>query len=73
LKLMGIRFDRWLQEQLGRLSMNQTIACVTHGGPLRWFRSRWMNGDEASFWQTEGVSCGKAFVAEWDGTEWRYV
>lgn len=73
LRELGERFDAWVTTQLVQRSPDDTIVCVTHGGPLRWFRSKWLNGDESSFWQTEGVSCGGAFAVEWTGTEWRYV
>lgn len=73
LRQLGTRFDNWLQHQLDHVARDQTVAVVTHGGPIRWFLSRWLSGDETAFWSVPHVSCGEAIHTVWDGRRWRYV
>lgn len=61
---LGIRFDRWLNETL--LHTYETIIVVSHGGPIRWFLSKWIQQDKNEFWNVKGIKLGKGIVAEFD-------
>jgi alpha-ribazole phosphatase len=73
LRQLGSRVDNWLRQKLITLERHQTIIVVTHGGPIRWFQSRWIAGDETKFWDVPHVACGELISAVWDGSKWRYV
>lgn len=71
LRQLGERFDRWLLERLHAHDEHETILCVTHGGPIRWFQSKWIDGDEKQFWMMPGIPCGGFFTAEWNKKVWK--
>jgi alpha-ribazole phosphatase len=70
LQQLGRRVDTWLLDALSRLSDEDVILVVTHGGPLRWLLSRWMLGDARQFWDVQAVTHGGGFMVEWDGVRW---
>lgn len=70
LNQLGQRVDEWVEQTIVSLDSanNDTIVIVTHGGPIRWFQSRWARGDgESGFWQVAGLPPGGILVAGWDG------
>jgi alpha-ribazole phosphatase len=68
LSALGNRIDPWLQALMAK---EENVAIVTHGGPIRWFLSKWVQGDASQFWSVDGVSHGEGIVAEWDGQCWK--
>ncbi|MFC4076223.1 histidine phosphatase family protein [Salinithrix halophila] len=47
---LEVRLNRWLENVIRRHS-GETIAVVTHGGPIRWFLSHHVDKDPGSFWK----------------------
>ncbi|MGG1679044.1 histidine phosphatase family protein [Neobacillus sp. NRS-1170] len=62
---LGERVDDWLETILNTEKPAGTIVIVSHGGPIRWFLSKWVKGDSNEFWNVEGLGHGKAMVMEW--------
>lgn len=63
---LGKRFDDWFLQRLSNTEPNETIMVVSHGGPIRWFLSKWIIGDAKEFWNVEGVGHGKGLVVEYN-------
>jgi alpha-ribazole phosphatase len=63
---LGKRVDDWLETILTTEKPTGTIVIVSHGGPIRWFLSKWVKGDLNEFWNVEGLGHGKAMVIEWN-------
>jgi alpha-ribazole phosphatase len=63
---LGARFDAWLEQVLLLHAQDETLIIVCHGGPIRWFSSKWLEGDEAKYWQVEGVKHGTALAVDFD-------
>lgn len=63
---LGERFDTWLEQLLEQSAEDEKILIVCHGGPIRWFRSKWLIGDERQFWNHEGIKHGTGLVVEYD-------
>ncbi|WP_379969813.1 histidine phosphatase family protein [Ectobacillus sp. sgz5001026] len=61
---LGVRFDKWLNETL--LHKEETILVVSHGGPIRWFLSKWVQQNENEFWNVKGIKLGKGIIVEFD-------
>ncbi|MCM2532699.1 histidine phosphatase family protein [Neobacillus pocheonensis] len=66
LQQLGKRFDDWLDHQLLNINQNKTIIMVSHGGPIRWFLSKWVKGDAKEFWNVEGVGHGKGIIVDFN-------
>ncbi|WCK53989.1 histidine phosphatase family protein [Aneurinibacillus sp. Ricciae_BoGa-3] len=65
------RVDGWLNWLKCGMKQDETAVLVSHGGPIRWFEAKWLEGDAAAFWKVEGVRHGRILAAEWDGHTWR--
>ena len=63
---LGKRVDDWLETILTTEQPTGTIVIVSHGGPIRWFLSKWVKGDSNEFWNVEGLGHGKAMMIEWN-------
>ena len=44
----------------------ETIIVVTHGGPIRWFQSRWLLQDRAAYWKVAGVPPGEKVIVDYE-------
>lgn len=76
LSQLGQRVDQWVEQTIVSLESanNDTIVIVTHGGPIRWFQSRWARGEgESGFWQGASLPPGGILVAEWDGRQFTLI
>ncbi|MDA8352568.1 MAG: histidine phosphatase family protein [Firmicutes bacterium] len=68
---LGSRLDRWLNEVLRQhAGTGSRVIAVTHGGPLRWFISRYLKQDPASFWE-RSIPHGGMLSVKWDRNRWR--
>ncbi len=63
---LGARFDAWLEQILSLRGQEDVLIIVCHGGPIRWFSSKWLEGDTAKYWQVEGVKHGAGLAVEYD-------
>ncbi|TWE08061.1 alpha-ribazole phosphatase/probable phosphoglycerate mutase [Neobacillus bataviensis] len=63
---LGKRVDDWWETILTTEQPTGTIVIVSHGGPIRWFLSKWVKGDPREFWNVEGLGHGKAMMIEWN-------
>ncbi|WP_176541067.1 MULTISPECIES: histidine phosphatase family protein [unclassified Bacillus (in: firmicutes)] len=63
---LGKRVDDWLEAILTTEQPTGTIVIVSHGGPIRWFLSKWVKGDPNEFWNVEGLGHGKAMLMDWN-------
>lgn len=63
---LGIRVDEWIEQTMGGLLTDETVIVVTHGGPIRWFQSRWLLRDTASYWKVDAVLPGNTVIADWE-------
>ncbi|AGK52179.1 histidine phosphatase family protein [Bacillus sp. 1NLA3E] len=63
---LGARFDTWLKQILHQAGDVENILIVCHGGPIRWFRSKWLQGDPKQFWNIEGIKHGTGIVVQYD-------
>ncbi|GAB7387052.1 alpha-ribazole phosphatase [Bacillaceae bacterium] len=75
LRELGMRIDRFLAVVIAATetaagAARPAVVFVTHGGPIRWFLSRWVKGEETAFWQVKGLAPGEGLVAEFDGRSW---
>jgi len=64
---MGVRLDHWLNCRFitdTEVDEITTIIVVTHGGPIRWFHSKHVLGDESRFWQSDTVPAGQYVIIE---------
>ncbi|MEH7119558.1 histidine phosphatase family protein [Neobacillus vireti] len=66
LSQLGKRMDNWLETILSAEQPTGTIMIVSHGGPIRWFLSKWVKGDLNDFWNVKGLGHGKAVIFEWN-------
>lgn len=66
LAILGARFDKWVKQVLALTGANDRIIIVSHGGPIRWFCSKWLLGDEKQFWTVEGVKHGAGLEVQYD-------
>jgi alpha-ribazole phosphatase len=67
---MGKRVDHWLMDLMARQAEDETIMLVSHGGPIRWFQSKWLRGNAKHFWDVTGLPHGRGSWAHWDGQTW---
>jgi alpha-ribazole phosphatase len=65
------RVDGWLESLKSRMKTDETAVLVSHGGPIRWFEAKWIQGNPAAFWEVEGVRHGRILVSKWDGHTWQ--
>jgi alpha-ribazole phosphatase len=63
---LGDRFDDWFEKLLMKSNQQDNILIVCHGGPIRWFRSKWLLGDSQQFWNLEGIKHGTGIVVEYE-------
>lgn len=63
---LGERIDQWFDQILANKEQNETILIVSHGGPIRWFLSKWVMGDPKEFWNVEGAGHGKAIMIDFN-------
>lgn len=70
LRDLGQRLDGWLRQMLLTAAPDETIVLVSHGGPIRWFQSKWVAQDEARFWDVQGLPHGQIYSVFYgdDGT-----
>lgn len=61
---LGQRVDEWLEQTMDLLHTDETVIVVTHGGPIRWFQSRWLLQDTASYWKVDGVLPGNIVATD---------
>lgn len=66
---LGQRVDEWVEQTMASVHTNETIIIVSHGGPIRWFQSRWLRGDATTYWQTDHIPPGGTLIAVWDGKQ----
>jgi alpha-ribazole phosphatase len=66
LRQLGKRMDDWLHDTLSHAHPEEHIIIVSHGGPIRWFLSKWLQGSEKEFWNVEGIHHGKGIIVELD-------
>jgi alpha-ribazole phosphatase len=71
LSQMGNRFNAWFLERLRKEAPEQTVVVVSHGGPLRWFFSYWVEKDPMRFWEVDSIPHGGYVVMDWDGVNWK--
>lgn len=69
---LGQRVDEWLEQTMDELLIDETVIVVTHGGPIRWFCSRWLLHDISSYWKVDAVRPGYTVIADWnvEGRRW---
>jgi alpha-ribazole phosphatase len=67
LREMGKRVDDWMEQMMASAGANEIVIIVSHGGPIRWFQSRWLMNDASAYWQTDSVPPGGTLMAVWDG------
>lgn len=63
---LGLRFDGWFEQLLHQTAQDETIIIVCHGGPIRWFLSKWHLGDRLQFWKVEGLKHGTGISVDYD-------
>jgi alpha-ribazole phosphatase len=68
---LGARIDSWVARVQRCADSADTILVVSHGGPIRWFISRYVLGDEQAYWQVEGIKPGGLVVADYVDNQWR--
>lgn len=66
LMALGERFDTWLEQLLAQSAEDENILVVCHGGPIRWFRSKWLLGNPKMFWEIEGIKHGTGIRVEYN-------
>lgn len=66
LRELGKRVDSWLHNLLLTAKQSETIALVTHGGPIRYFLAGAVDRNESNFWSIEGVPHGGYCTVERD-------
>lgn len=69
---MESRLQRWLDCITPELAPGDVGVAVSHGGPIRWFVSRHLEGDPGKFWE-RSLCHGGILAATWDQKEWREV
>jgi alpha-ribazole phosphatase len=67
LREMGKRVDDWMEQMIASAGANEIVIIVSHGGPIRWFQSRWLMNDASAYWQTDSIPPGGTLMAAWDG------
>ena len=63
---LGKRIDDWVEQRISNKVPNETIMMVSHGGPIRWFLSKWVKGDLNDFWQVDGAKHGNGLIVEFN-------
>ncbi|MFX3623862.1 MAG: histidine phosphatase family protein [Ectobacillus sp.] len=66
LQQLGKRVDDWLWHILSHAYPDESIIIVSHGGPIRWFCSKWLRDNEQEFWNVKGIPHGKGGMVEFD-------
>lgn len=75
---LGVRFDEWFEQLLQQAHLDEKIMIVCHGGPIRWFKSKWLLGDPKQFWYIDGIKHGHGLLVHYDKngkqfTEVKYI
>lgn len=73
LRELGERVDRSIERIMPEVHASATVIVVTHGGPIRWFWSKHVLGDQSQFWKVEGVSPGEQATAEFVDGKWKII
>jgi alpha-ribazole phosphatase len=60
---LGERFDSWMNDFLLKKHFSDNVLIVGHGGPIRWFQSKWLLNDKKQFWKVESINHGEGFIA----------
>lgn len=69
---LGARFDAWFEQFTNQAEADAKILIVCHGGPIRWFISKWLLGDEKQFWHIEGVKHGYGLIVTYDKNQHQF-
>ncbi|EGK08426.1 phosphoglycerate mutase [Desmospora sp. 8437] len=67
---MESRLQRWLDQTTRELVPGDVGMAVSHGGPIRWFISRHIEGEPGMFWD-RSIPHGGILAAEWEQKKWR--
>ncbi|SDX04636.1 alpha-ribazole phosphatase [Marininema mesophilum] len=65
------RLSQWMTTVV-EAHRGETIALVSHGGPIRWFLSHCVAGDPRGFWE-RGLSHGGWLLVSGDGDVWQEI
>lgn len=63
---LGERIDNWLKTILFTKHLTDNVMIVSHGGPIRWFQSKWLLNDKTQFWNVENIKHGDGLVVTYD-------
>ncbi|WP_147533601.1 histidine phosphatase family protein [Bacillus marasmi] len=70
---LGARFDTWFEQLLHQTDIDEKIMIVCHGGPIRWFTSKWLLGDEKQYWHVEGIKHGCGLIVGYNKNEKQFT
>ncbi len=70
LQQLGDRVDLWLEREMNTWKKGDTIVVVSHGGPIRWFQSRWIQRQPEIFNDVKAVGHGRMIVAQQINGSW---
>jgi alpha-ribazole phosphatase len=70
LQQLGQRLGHYLDEIKAKDQGSTVLVFVTHGGPIRWFQSQWVQDQPEAFWQVEGCKHGEGLIAQWVHARW---
>lgn len=70
---LGTRFDAWFEQLLHRSGAGEKILIVSHGGPIRWFTSKWLLSDEKQYWHVEGIKHGQGLMVQYNKCEKQFT
>jgi alpha-ribazole phosphatase len=59
---LGSRVDQVIKRILGEWKAGETVALISHGGPIRWFQGKWVENNPSLFWEKRPPGHGEALL-----------
>lgn len=66
---LGNRVDQLIGNIIAESKKGETVALVSHGGPIRWFQGKWIEKNPFLFWENRPPGHGEALLYRFDSGE----
>ncbi len=59
---LGNRVDQLIMNIIAESKRGETVALISHGGPIRWFQGKWIEKNPFLFWENRPPGHGEALL-----------
>lgn len=59
---LGNRVDQFVKKIITESKKGETVALISHGGPIRWFQGKWVEKNPFLFWENRPPGHGEALL-----------